>query len=49
LPDDVAEAFESFKLAILRHKTQEWQEVSCADILAALDALKALATAPSTD
>ncbi len=26
LPDDVTEAFESFKLAILRHKMEGWNE-----------------------
>jgi hypothetical protein len=46
LPEDLSEAFESFKLAILRHKTSGWQEVSCRDVLQTLDALKALATAP---
>ena len=47
LPDDVQEALESFKLAILAHKLTGWDEVSCDDILAALDALKQLALAPS--
>jgi len=47
LPDDLTEAFENFKLGILRHKTSGWQEVSCADVLRSLDALKALATAPA--
>lgn len=47
LPDDLTEAFENFKLAILRHKTAGWQEVSCGDLLRCLDALKALATAPA--
>ncbi|HEX4131903.1 MAG TPA: hypothetical protein VHZ24_17860 [Pirellulales bacterium] len=47
LPDDLAEAFESFKLAILRHKLSGWQEVSCSDVLASLDALKFLATSPA--
>lgn len=49
LPDDLAEAFEAFKLAILRHKTDHWQRISCADLLASLDALKELATAPSPE
>jgi hypothetical protein len=43
----LSEAFENFKLAILRHKTAGWQEVSCSDVLLSLDALKALATAPA--
>lgn len=48
LPDDVTDAFESFKLAILRHKMDEWKEVSRDDLLASLDALKELALAPSS-
>jgi hypothetical protein len=47
LPDDLTEAFESFKLAILRHKTGGWQDVACSDVLCSLDALKALVTAPA--
>lgn len=49
LPDDLADAFESFKLAILRHKRADWSEVDCDAVLASLDALKALAVAPSGD
>lgn len=49
LPDDLADAFESFKLAILRHKTAGWVEISREDVLASLDALKELALAPSAD
>ncbi len=47
LPDDLQEAFETFKLAILAHKLTGWQEISCGDLLAVLDALKQLALAPS--
>jgi hypothetical protein len=47
LPDDLTDAFESFKLGILRHKTSGWKDVSCVDVLRSLDALKALATAPA--
>jgi hypothetical protein len=47
LPDDLNEAFESFKLAILRHKTAGWRDISREDILQTLDALKALAIAPA--
>ncbi|TWT88191.1 hypothetical protein Mal64_16700 [Pseudobythopirellula maris] len=47
LPDDVAEAFESFKLAIVAHKLTDWSEISRSDLLGALDALKTLAMAPS--
>lgn len=49
LPDDLAEAFEMFKLAILRHKTSKWDEIPLDDVLASLDALKQLALAPSAD
>jgi hypothetical protein len=47
LPDDLSDAFENFKLGILRHKTGGWHDVSCADVLRSLDSLKALATAPA--
>lgn len=46
LPDDLGEAFEQFKLAVLKHKLAGWQEVPRADVLSALDALKQLVTAP---
>jgi len=49
LPDDLAEAFDSFKLAILRHKSEGWQQISRDDILASLDALKELAFAPTSN
>jgi hypothetical protein len=45
LPDDVSEAFEAFKLSILRHKLSGWEEISREDLLATLDALKELAIA----
>jgi len=47
LPGDLADAFESFKLAILRHKLAGWTEISREDVLRALDALKELVLAPS--
>jgi hypothetical protein len=47
LPADLSDAFEAFQLAILRHKAAGWQEVSLADVLFSLDALKALALAPA--
>jgi hypothetical protein len=47
LPDDLAEACDAMKLAILRHKRAGWSEISERDVLRTLDALKALATAPS--
>ena len=49
LPDDLQEAFEAFKLSILRHKLSHWKEVARDDVLASLDALRALALAPSDD
>ncbi|MEX2186344.1 MAG: hypothetical protein WD875_06110 [Pirellulales bacterium] len=49
LPDDLQAAFDTFKLAILNHRREGWQEVSCDDVLATLDALKALAAAPLED
>jgi hypothetical protein len=47
LPDDLAEAFESMKLAIVRHKLAGWRDISRDDLLASLDALKSLALAPA--
>jgi hypothetical protein len=47
LPADLAEAFEAFKLAIVRHRLAGWQEIRQADLLAALDALRQLALAPA--
>ncbi len=49
LPDDVAEAFEQFKLVILSHKLTDWEQISQGEMLGALDSLKALAVAPSAD
>ena len=47
LPPDVNDAFEAYKLCILRHKLSGWQDISRDDLLASLDALKMLALAPS--
>ncbi len=47
LPDDLADAFEAMKLAILAHKLTSWKEVARDDVLASLEALKELALAPS--
>ena len=47
LPDDLAEAFEQFKLAIVRHRLSNWSEVPRDDVLASLDALRRLCLAPS--
>jgi len=49
LPDDVADAFESFKLALLRHKAEGWKELSRDELFGILDALKELALAPSAE
>ena len=49
LPDDLSSAFESYKLAILRHKSEGWSQISEEDVLASLDALKELARAPSDE
>jgi len=46
LPADVNDAFEAFKLCILRHKIADWQEISQEDLLASLEALKQLALTP---
>ena len=40
LPVDIAEAVEQFKLAIIRHRSDSWGEVSQDDVLLALDALR---------
>ncbi|MFZ5829843.1 MAG: hypothetical protein ACOY3P_07135 [Planctomycetota bacterium] len=47
LPQDLAEAFEAFKLAILAHKITGWDEISVDEVLASLEALKQLALSPS--
>lgn len=49
LPDDLQAAFDTFKLAILNHRREAWQDVSCEDVVATLDALKALTLAPLDD
>ena len=49
LPDDLADAFETFKLAILRHKVSGWAEVSRDDVLASVESLRELILAPSDD
>lgn len=47
LPENVAEAFETFKLAILSHKADQWKEISPENLLATLEALKTLVLTPS--
>lgn len=44
LPPDLADAFEAFKLGIVRHKLAGWSDVSRDDVLTALDVLRELAT-----
>ncbi len=44
LPDDVMEAASQFKVAIIKHKLSEWEEIEQKEMLGLLDALKQLAT-----
>ena len=44
LPDDLADAVEAMKLSIVRHKLAGWTEVTCEAVIAALEALKLVAT-----
>lgn len=46
LPDDLADALESLKLAIVSHRLTRWSDVPREHVLAALDALRQLAQAP---
>ncbi len=45
LPDDLAEAFESFKLAIIAHRREGWRDATPESVVECLDALKQLALA----
>jgi hypothetical protein len=47
LPADLNEAFEAYKLCILRHRLAGWQEITRDDMLASLDALRQLVLAPA--
>lgn len=47
LPSDVDEAYEQFKLVILRHKLAGWTEVSAKDIVTVLNALKVMVNSPA--
>lgn len=47
LPDDLADAFEAFKVAILHHKLAGWKEIGSGEVVMVLDALKRLALAES--
>lgn len=49
LPDDLADAVDALKLAILHHKTDGWQAIGTADVLRTLDALKSLVLAPADE
>ena len=42
LPDDLSDAVESFKLAILRHKTSKWENVSAETVEKYLQAFTVL-------
>ena len=44
LPDDLAEAFESFKLAIIAHRREGWSETTPDVVFGCLDALRELTT-----
>ena len=46
LPDDLAEAFEQFKLAIIAHRREGWSETDPDQVVECLDALRDLALAP---
>jgi hypothetical protein len=45
LPDDLAEAFEAFKLAIIFHRREGWTATTPEEVLKCLDALRELALA----
>lgn len=49
LPDDLADALEQMKLAILHHKTDGWRQIPAVDVIRTLEALKILCTAPSPE
>lgn len=40
LPEDLAEALESFQIAIIHHRTLGWTDVTQAQVIAAIDGLK---------
>ncbi|MEM9943727.1 MAG: hypothetical protein AAF939_19345 [Planctomycetota bacterium] len=47
LPEDVMDAANAFKVTIIKHKAEEWSEISRDELLELLDALKQLAIAAS--
>jgi hypothetical protein len=49
LPDDLADAFEQFKLAIIAQRRLGWSETTPEAVIECLDALKQLALAPADD
>jgi hypothetical protein len=49
LPDDIADAFEAFKLAIIAQRRLGWGETTPEAVIECLDALRALALAPTDD
>ena len=49
LPDDLADAFEQFKLAIIAHRRLGWSETTPEAVLECLDALRELTLAPSDE
>lgn len=46
LPEDLADAFDRYKLAIIRHRNAGWTDISLEELLGSLEALKALARMP---
>jgi hypothetical protein len=49
LPEDMADAFEQFKLAIIAQRRLGWSETTPEAVIECLDALRELALAPSDD
>ena len=49
LPEDLADAFEQFKLAIIAQRRLSWSETTPEAVLECLDALRELALAPADD
>jgi hypothetical protein len=49
LPQDLADATESFKVAILNHKLASWQNVTAESVINCLDVLKALVISEDAD
>jgi len=44
LPDDILDAVNAFKIAIITHKTSEWEDFSRDDMLDLLDSLRQMVT-----